>query len=223
LIKRLFETKTYNDEGIYRVSLYVTGRWQTITVDDYIPCHPKNGPFFASIGGSSSIWLNILEKAVAKVHGGYNYLKGGSALEGLRMLTGVPLTSFAFSDPTVLEMIYNESIKALIKDFLEKRSYVVVASTTPAGLFVQDSSSVKDSASAYTTQTQDFGQTLQTEGETPPPKGCSFSILGWKEQHGRFFVKLYDKSDLLINKGKYAPTSILWTPFLQHEFDYDPS
>jgi len=144
-------TKSYNDEGIYRVSLYVNGRWQSLTVDDYIPCHPKNGPFFISIRDSSNIWLNILEKAVAKVYGGYKYLEGGSTLEGLRMLTGVPVTSFNFFDPTVVEMVYNESMKAIIKNFLAKRSYVVVASTVPAGLFVKESAFMKDSASGYTT------------------------------------------------------------------------
>lgn len=63
---------------------------------------------------------------------------------------------------------------------------------------------------------------MVSDSEPATPKGCSFSILGWKEQHGRFFVKMVDRWDILPNKGKYGPMSNLWTPFLQHEFDYDP-
>lgn len=98
LIKRLFEVNEYNDEGIYRLSLYVQGRWKTITIDDYIPCVPRGGPFFGELIGSTSIWLNIIEKAFAKEFGGYKYLEGGSTFEALRMLTGAPLTSFPFAD-----------------------------------------------------------------------------------------------------------------------------
>ena len=94
LIKRLFKggTTEYCDEGIYRLSLYIAGRWRTVTVDDYIPCLPYGTPFFAEIQGSNSIWLSVIEKAFAKIFGGYKYLDGGSATEALRMLTGAPLT-----------------------------------------------------------------------------------------------------------------------------------
>lgn len=151
LIRRIFESKIYSEEGVYRLSLFVTGRWQTITVDDYIPCHLKGGPFFSTITGSSTIWLNVLEKALAKVHGAYRYLEGGSALEGLRTLTGVPITSFLFSDPVVVEMVYNESLKKLIINFLGKRSFVVVASTEPNGTFFKEANQLRDTSSMYTT------------------------------------------------------------------------
>ena len=52
-----------------------------------------------------SIWLNLIEKAFAKVFGGYKYLEGGSSYEALRMLTGAPLTSFCFSEASVQELI----------------------------------------------------------------------------------------------------------------------
>ena len=105
LVRRLFEVTEYNSEGIYRISLYVQGRWKTITIDDYIPCLPRDGPFFVEIADSPSIWLNLIEKAFAKVFGGYKYLEGGSTIEALRMLTGAPLTSFAFSDSATKQMI----------------------------------------------------------------------------------------------------------------------
>ena len=97
-------------------------------------------PFFASIVGSKSIWLNLIEKAFAKVFGGYKYLEGGSSYEALRMLTGAPLTSFCFNEPSVQELIETDAMQLLIKDFLGKRSFVVVASTQPGGPFVKEKS-----------------------------------------------------------------------------------
>ena len=76
-----------------------------MTIDDYIPCLPFGPPFFASITDSNSIWLSLLEKAFAKVFGGYRYLEGGNACEALRMLTGAPLTSFNLKDASVDSMI----------------------------------------------------------------------------------------------------------------------
>lgn len=228
LIKRLFETKQYSENGIYRLSLYVQGRWQTITIDDYIPCSANGSPFFISIAGTGSIWLNLLEKACAKVFGGYKYLEGGSAIEALRMLTGAPLTSFCFKEASVVELIENESMAILIKDFLSKRSFVLVASTEPSGLFVKEKSHLHiGTAQQYTTQTHEYGSHTHNSNtsimlEDTPPKGCGFAITGWHEQNGIFFLKMVDKWDLLPSKGKYGPQSALWTPYLQHEFDYDP-
>ena len=140
LIKRLFEggTTEYCEEGIYRLSLYIAGRWRTVTIDDYIPCLPFGTPFFAEIQGSNSIWLSIIEKAFAKIFGGYKYLDGGSAIEALRMLTGAPLTSFNFSDMAVKEMIQQGHFELLLTDFLNKRSFVLVASAAPMSLFCRE-------------------------------------------------------------------------------------
>lgn len=35
-------------------------------------------------------------------------------------------------------------------------------------------------------------------------------------------MKLIDRWDNLSYKGKFGPQSPVWTPFLQHEFDYNP-
>ena len=56
------------------------------------------------------------------------------------MLTGAPLTSFCLKEASVVELIENESMALLIKDFLSKRSFVIVASTDPSGLFVKEKS-----------------------------------------------------------------------------------
>ena len=59
--------------------------------------------------------------------------------------------------------------------------------------------------------------------EEEAPKGSAFAIIGVKKRDGTLFVKMSDKWDILASKGSHAPNSHLWTPYLQHEFEYDPA
>ena len=58
------------------------GLWQEVTVDDYFPCYCKGQPMF-STSYQNEIWVLLLEKALAKVHGSYYMLKGGYITEAL--------------------------------------------------------------------------------------------------------------------------------------------
>ena len=65
-VRRLFVNHEINDRGKYQVRLYnpVKGKFQIITIDDYIPV--VNGtPMFAKPRGGE-IWVCLLEKAFAK-------------------------------------------------------------------------------------------------------------------------------------------------------------
>jgi len=66
-----------------------------VTVDDYFPCYPMAGPMFSKAHGNE-LWVLLLEKAYAKLHGCYYLLRGGFANEGLIDLTGCPSQSFYF-------------------------------------------------------------------------------------------------------------------------------
>ncbi len=72
--------KIYNEEGVYRVRLCKSGEWQSVTVDDYFPCHVDGGPIFSTTK-EQSLWMLILEKAYAKLHGSYLALRGGYAVD----------------------------------------------------------------------------------------------------------------------------------------------
>ena len=124
--------------------------------------------------------------------GGYKYLEGGSSYEALRMLTGAPLTSFCFSEPSVQELVETDAMQLLVEDFLSKRSFVLVASTQPGGPFVKEKSPLNALAQQYTTQTQDYGsqQSIRsTQGgagggaaasDDSAPCGCSFTITSMR-------------------------------------------
>ena len=67
----LFETKEYNSAGIYMVYLYVNGIRTAVVIDDYIPVWPQNNqPVFAK-AKNDALWVSLLEKAWAKLHGTY--------------------------------------------------------------------------------------------------------------------------------------------------------
>jgi calpain-15 len=49
LLERLFYNQNQiNPHGIYRLRLCKNGEWQSVTVDDLLPCEPRGLPKFAS-------------------------------------------------------------------------------------------------------------------------------------------------------------------------------
>jgi hypothetical protein len=67
----LFETKEVNKVGIYMVYLYVNGVKTPVIIDDYIPVWSQNNlPIFAK-ATEEELWVVLLEKAWAKLHGTY--------------------------------------------------------------------------------------------------------------------------------------------------------
>ena len=60
-----------NKTGIYMVYLYVNGVRKPIIVDDFIPVWPQNNEPVFAMGRQQELWMILLEKAWAKLHGTY--------------------------------------------------------------------------------------------------------------------------------------------------------
>lgn len=99
-IMRLIYSKNVNGSGVYCVGLCITGIWEDIIIDDLTPCQPRSkDPAFNS-SKSEELWVILMEKAWAKVHGGYANIVGGLLREALRDLTGAPAITFFTSEGT---------------------------------------------------------------------------------------------------------------------------
>jgi hypothetical protein len=97
LVRRLFITQEYNPDGVYQIRLCKNGEWVTVTVDDYIPCRYNGGPMF-SRGAGNELWVMLIEKAYAKLHGNYQALSSGFTKHAMVDLTGCPTEHIKFPD-----------------------------------------------------------------------------------------------------------------------------
>ena len=77
--------------------MYKNGEEQTVILDNYVPCLADGEPCFSKANGNE-LWVLLLEKAWAKLHGSYERIIGGQAHLTLRDLTGAPSFEFETTD-----------------------------------------------------------------------------------------------------------------------------
>jgi hypothetical protein len=78
------------------VRLYSCGTPREVLIDDFLPANTANEAVFAR-AKSSELWVSLLEKAIAKVYGGYWQLDQISECETLETLTGAPVLRIPIS------------------------------------------------------------------------------------------------------------------------------
>ena len=89
MICQLFKSKEINKEGYFEVILFIDGKFQIVIVDDFLPVNENNELVFSQ-SKNNEIWICILEKAWAKVNGGYANILQGYISELLEAFTGLP-------------------------------------------------------------------------------------------------------------------------------------
>jgi hypothetical protein len=94
--------------GLYGVKIFRYGTWETVVVDDLVPCKLSDAsktwePLFAkSSKEGKEMWTIIAEKAWAKVNGSYTAIEGGIAEDMLVYLTGGASISINMDSPSVV-------------------------------------------------------------------------------------------------------------------------
>lgn len=74
--------------GIFHFRLWKFNRWIDVPVDDRLPVNEEDDSLaFMTSSTDGEFWSALLEKAYAKLHGGYAALGGGSGVEALTAFT----------------------------------------------------------------------------------------------------------------------------------------
>uniref|UniRef100_A0A6V3M6Q4 Calpain catalytic domain-containing protein n=1 Tax=Lotharella globosa TaxID=91324 RepID=A0A6V3M6Q4_9EUKA len=95
-ITKALVTKKWSKSGAYDVRLCIAGVWQIVTVDDCLPVHENGDPVFLS-SKDHDLWVMLIEKAYAKVHGSYLSLAGGFSAMAFEDITGCAAETLQFS------------------------------------------------------------------------------------------------------------------------------
>jgi len=148
VITSLFEdgvaTTRDADRGAHGVKLCVGGVWRTVVVDERFPVR-GGGVTMTQFAFASSkrrqLFPQLLEKAFAKLCGGYERLEGGQTKEALALLTGCPcedlhLSSEAFETTTTTSPHQSQSSTSLPDEEVEALVWAKVLSAREAGFIV---------------------------------------------------------------------------------------
>lgn len=73
--------------GIVGVRLFKDGEWAYEVIDDYVPCC-NDGLACGRTSVSEEVWIALIEKANAKIHGSYEAVQRSTELETFEDLTG---------------------------------------------------------------------------------------------------------------------------------------
>jgi calpain-15 len=210
-IKKIIPSKTINNAGIYCVQICVTGIWEQVMVDDCFPFkQDAQRPAF-TYTTSQELWVMLIEKAYAKLYGGYDNINRGSVCEAICDLTGAPVADFSF-DKNSAEGHWSKIMEADKKkyimgcqssDFLKSKTDSVDPVT---GLSGKHAYSL---IGAFELVTEDGRKRVLREGEKSSPQNTRLLLL--RNPWGRDEWKL-DWSD----------NSSEWTEALRSEVGYEP-
>lgn len=194
LVERLFITKDKSPEGFYQVKFCKSGEWVRVTVDDYFPCFPQDTPIFSRSHGNE-LWVLLLEKAYAKLHGSYALLRGGWAAEGMMDLTGCPTLNIDFTTTEGKSIIENNELWPLIKKY-DDLGALISASTAGEDRFSESSGP-------------------QKKGGLVP--GHAYTIILAKEACGVKLLNIRNPWGSFEWDGEWSDKSPLWTAEMKNE------
>ena len=106
LIKEKFRTKSFNAEGYYEIIFFIDGEWQIVFIDDYFPYNIAEKNFAFALPHNNELWAILLEKAWAKLNGGYSNIIGGIVSEPVSALTGFPTEYLSHKQFEDMEIFY---------------------------------------------------------------------------------------------------------------------
>ncbi|XP_067840183.1 calpain-9 [Heptranchias perlo] len=97
--------------GIFHFRFWQYNEWVDVIIDDRLPTFRDRLVFLHS-ASNDEFWSALMEKAYAKMNGGYESLKGGSTLEAMEDFTGGMGETFDLKDaPPQLYTLIHKALK----------------------------------------------------------------------------------------------------------------
>eukprot|EP00736_Rhodelphis_marinus_P011527 Rmarinus@m.1151 len=121
--------EVFEEFGVYGVTFFVNGRWTMVWVDSAFPCRRSRSgswvPVYAYSKGLKEIWVMVIEKAFAKLHGSYEALDGGLAGDAMAYLTGACMQIFDLKSPGLQSLLSSgEAWQMLLEDIRSAVKFV---------------------------------------------------------------------------------------------------
>ncbi|OMO61416.1 hypothetical protein CCACVL1_23541 [Corchorus capsularis] len=195
-ISEVIITPEYNEEGIYTVRFCIQGEWVPVVVDDWIPCESPGKPAFATSRKGNELWVSILEKAYAKLHGSYEALEGGLVQDALVDLTGGAGEEIDMRSPQAQIDLASGRLWSQLLRF--KQEGFLLGAGSPSGSDVHVSSS-------------------------GIVQGHAYSLLQVREVDGHKLVQIRNPwANEVEWNGPWSDSSSEWTDRMRHKLKHVP-
>ncbi|PHT61444.1 Calpain-type cysteine protease DEK1 [Capsicum annuum] len=195
-ISEVIITPVYNQEGIYTVRFCIQGDWVPVVVDDWIPCESPGKPAFSTSRKGNEMWVSLLEKAYAKLHGSYEALEGGLVQDALVDLTrGAGEEIDMRSAEAQIDLVSGRLWSQLLRF---KQEGFLLGAGSPSGSDVHISSS-------------------------GIVQGHAYSILQVREVDGHKLVQIWNPwANEVEWNGPWSDPSSEWTDRMKHKLKHVP-
>ena len=107
IFKKIIINKEYTPDGIYKIILFIDDEFKIVYIDDFFPCIKNSNVLYFIKPSNFSFWPLLIEKAWAKINGGYQDIINLWPCDLLKALTGA-VCDVLIHDELNCEQLFNE-------------------------------------------------------------------------------------------------------------------